>query len=73
MLEFKEGNSDSMDTSLEWTIRVGWIRFTSGYRMVEWEEENRNNHGWIKWRTSWETKSWKKLFCLEMDRRLLVV
>jgi hypothetical protein len=37
-----------MDTSLEWKIVVGKRRFTSEYRTVGGEEEDRNNHGGTK-------------------------
>ena len=37
-----------MVTSLEWKIVVGQRKFTSGHRMVEGEEEDRNNHGGTK-------------------------
>ena len=33
-----------METSLEWKIVVDQIRFESGHRTVEGEEEDRNNH-----------------------------
>ena len=49
-----------MDTFLEWKIVFGESRFTSGHRTVGGEEENRNNHGRIKRRTSWEAETWKK-------------
>ena len=47
LAEFKEGNSNGMDTSLEWKIVVGQRRFTSGHHMVG-EEGDRNNHGRTK-------------------------
>ena len=34
-----------MDTFLEWKIVVGQRRFTTGYRTVGEEEEDRNYHG----------------------------
>ena len=37
-----------MDTSLEWKIVVDQRRFTTGYRTVGGEEEERNNHGQTK-------------------------
>ena len=47
-MEFKEGNYNGMDTSLEEKIVVGQRRFTSGHRTVGGEEEDRNNHGGTK-------------------------
>jgi hypothetical protein len=34
LTEFKEGNSNGMDTSLEWKMVVGQRRLTSGHRTV---------------------------------------
>ena len=42
LTEFKEGNSNGMDTSLEWKMVVGQRRFTSGLCTVGEEEEDRN-------------------------------
>ena len=60
--EFKEGEWSGMDTFLEWVIVVvrGW--FTSGHRAVGGQEEDSNNHGRTKWRTSREAETWKKLW-----------
>ena len=35
---------------------------TRGHRAVGGEMEDHNNHGRTKWRTSWETETWKKLW-----------
>ena len=51
-----------MDTSLEWKIVVGQRLFTSEHHTVEGEEEDRNNHGRTKWRTSWEADTYKKIW-----------
>ena len=51
-----------MDTFLEWKIVVGRRRFTSGHRTVGGEEEDRNNYGGTKWRTSWKAETWKKIW-----------
>ena len=37
-------------------------KFTSGHRTVGGEEEDRNNHGGTKWRTSWRAETWKKIW-----------
>ena len=52
-----------MDTSVEWKIVVGQRRFTSAHRTVE--EEDLNNNGGTKWRTSWEPETWKKIEILK--------
>ena len=49
-----------MDTSLEWKIVVGQRRCTSGHHTVGGEEEDRNNHGRTRWRTSWGAETWKR-------------
>ena len=46
--EFKDGNQNGTDTSLEWKIVVGQRRFTSGHYTIGGEEEDYNNHGGIK-------------------------
>ena len=38
------------------------VRFTRGHRTVGGEEEDRNNHGGTKWRTSWKAETWKKIY-----------
>ena len=36
---------NGMDSSLEWKVVVGQIRFASGHRTEGEEEEDRNNYG----------------------------
>ena len=50
-----------MGTSLEWKIVVDQRRFASGHRTLGGEEEDRNNHGGTKGRTSREADTWKKI------------
>ena len=50
-----------MDISLELKIVVGQRRFTSGHRIVERDEEDRNNNERTKRRTSREAEAWKKI------------
>ena len=43
LTEFKEGNWNGLDTSLEWTIVFGQRRFFSEHRTVGEEEDHKNN------------------------------
>ena len=68
-----------MVTSLECKIIIDRRRFFSVHRTVGGKEEDRNNYGRIKLRTSLEAETWKNiaedehLWRLGIDRRLLAV
>jgi hypothetical protein len=50
-----------MEISLEWKIVIGQRRCISVHHSVGGEDEDRNNHGRTKWRTSREAETWKKI------------
>ena len=56
ILDRIQRRQNGMDTSLEWKIVVGQIRFTSEHS-TEGEEEDSNNHGRTKRSTSWEAET----------------